>query len=155
MLCIKDKSDAEKIDFIESCIATPCDFQPIPNSNKNKILKNKNGENRDWLLIENNKFYCSYCLCFSSCSTDRLNKGIEYAKGCRIAEALNRHENGLFHIRSKQIFHEKVEDNGTPKFESRVRAVLTIIVRIIIFIATHGKHDNYIFLFTKLKFLIY
>lgn len=88
----------------------------------------------------NNKFFCTYCLCYSLCKTHRLIQGVEYVKNCRITETSNHHENERNHIHARKCYLRKVPDFGIldKAEQSEKRSVLNLVVKIIIFIATHG-----------------
>lgn len=122
-----------------SQIGIPAEFNPLPKSNGVKIfyrMRNDEPEQREWLLYENNKFFCVYCLCFSSLKNHRLIEGVEYVQKCRITETLNSHEFEAHHDVAKTKFLNIA--SGCDKNWSENRIVFEAIVKIIIFLATHG-----------------
>lgn len=143
---IRNKSDEIKVDFITNAIAQtgiPAHFKPLSRFDENKIFfRGKNGEQtqREWLLFENNSFFCVYCLCYSLYERHRLISGIDFVKNCKITELLNKHENEAHHVRAKNIYVEKISncDPQEKTNRSEKRIVLTTIIKIIIFQATHG-----------------
>lgn len=142
-LDIKDESDENKIVFIRNIISQkgiPANFVPLQNSYQNKIFLRENGEQREWILFENNNFFCVYCVCFSLYEQHRLITGINYEKNCRISEFLKRHETEKHHIYAKNVYADKALTCETERQKNRSDKwiVLSSIVKIIIFQATHG-----------------
>lgn len=145
---IRNADKKEKLKFVKDVITqqgVPSHFRPLPQCHTDKIFYTINDEGkkqREWLYIDENTFYCVYCLCFSERKGNRLVDGIEYIKGCRITEILNRHELGLSHTCARNIF---AEHNGIA-FNIDKADALKAIVKIIIYIATHGmyiqKHEK-------------
>lgn len=141
---IETKNQEEKLLFVQSVInAESIHNNFVPNSklNVNKIFYS-NGVKREWILFEDNRFYCAYCLCYSSWRNHRLINGIECIAGCRITDTLNRHEEEAHHKRAKSVFQER-SLNGNNHRQSTMREILKIIVRIIIFIASHGEYNEF------------
>lgn len=142
---IWSKNNEKKVVFIQNVkrIEIPNSFVPHnPRSNAYEIFYGADGAKREWLYFENNNFYCAYCLCFSPCTNHRLVNGIEYTVGCRVTDALNRHEKEPHHNRAKGVYERF--DSNRPKCDLGTRQIMKIIIRIIIFIATHGEHTNII-----------
>lgn len=140
---IRNKSDADKVVFIKNIISQkgiPVNFSAFQNSYVHKIFFRDDGEQRDWILYENNKFFCVFCLCFSLREKHRLIAGINYGKGCRISEIVKLHETEANHTRAKNIYAEKAAtcDSEERKIRVEKRIVLDTIVKIIIFQSTHG-----------------
>lgn len=142
---IRDKTDRDKIISIKNVTSQtgiPSNFTPLPRSNANKIFFKTNGQQREWVFFENDKFYCIICVCFSLFEKRRLVTGIKYEKNCRITDALNEHENEKQHIYSKNAYADIVQamscDSDETKTPSDKRIVITTIMKIIIFQATHG-----------------
>lgn len=141
---VRSQSNEFKVAFINDIISKagiPTNFQSLPNSNENKIwyrINNSEQEPREWLFYENNKFFCVYCLCFSSLKRHRLIEGIEYVKNCRVTETLNSHEFTSHHARAKIVFRNMNLRCETNQSENRI--VVKVIVKIIIFLATHGEY---------------
>lgn len=92
-------------------------------------------------LFPQHKFYCVYCVCFSSLNENRLVKGIEYVKNCRITETLISHGKELHHKKAIEVYSRIVSNHGKidGAHESENRNAIKCIVKIIIFIATHGE----------------
>lgn len=138
-------SNDVKIEFITNVIAAteiPSDFIKILRSKPGKIFYEiKDGEQykREWVLFLENKFYCVYCVCFSPLSENRMVVGVDYVKGCRISEFLNSHGNESNHSAAKNRYSALVSpDNGENTCQLAKKNVIRSIVKIIIFIATHG-----------------
>lgn len=145
---IKNGSDECKIEFISAIISQngiPPGFMEICRSNADKIFYEIiNGEKheRQWVLFLNNKFYCVYCVCFSPMNENRLVKGVDYVKNCRITEKLNSHGKELHHKAANNAYLKIIADCEKEKeaYQSGGRIALKCIVKIIIFIATHGEN---------------
>lgn len=144
---ITNKTKADKLNFIRenSICGIPSSFNPLRGSCPEKIFFriNAHGQNksREWILFNNNLFYCSHCLCFSTKKQGPLIDGVEYKKNCRISEILKNHEAGAHHIHATNIFISY--RGGAPATSCDIpanekRGVLCSIVKIIIFLATHG-----------------
>lgn len=144
---IRNENNSAKVAFINDVISQvgiPPNFKPLPKSNGNKIfyrMTNNEQEQREWLLFENNYFFCVYCVCYSSLKRHRLIEGIEYVRNCRVTETLNSHEFEAHHIRAKTVFLDMTSGCETNQSENRI--VIKSIVKIIIFLATHGEFYIY------------
>lgn len=145
---IRTKNDETKAAFIKNVISKtgiPVNFKPLPRSYENKIFfRVKDGEHqqREYILFENNQFFCVYCLCFSLLENHRLVRGIKYEQNCRISYILNSHEDEAHHNRAKNIYLRIVSncDRQDNINQLEKRNVIKAIVKIIIFIATHGQY---------------
>lgn len=139
---ICNKNLPEKLAFVQSvisCSTFTSSFVPTSTQcNLNKILFNKSNEKREWLLFQNNHFYCAYCLCFSASTVVSLQTGVANVIGNRITDTLNRHDEQHHHLHAKETYERHISDG---QFDNKTREILKIIVKIIIFIATHGKHS--------------
>lgn len=144
---IRNQSDEVKLSFINNVIRgteIPTNFVPTWKTNNTRKMfyriKNGNEEKREWVLFENNHFYCAYCLCFAL-QPYRFVKGVEYMKGGRTTESLRKHDEESHHKHAMGIYLKLNvdfrEETSQPKSPKRV--VLRAILKIIIFIATHGK----------------
>lgn len=144
---IRSQSDEIKLSFIENVLretGIPANFLPEwrTNSIRKIFFRIKDGfeEKREWVLFENGKLSCAYCLCFAL-QNFRFVNGVVYEKGGNISDSLNKHEKEAYHkhaigVYSKlnaHLLNEKCES------ESPKRVVLRAIIKAIIFIATHGK----------------
>lgn len=74
---IKNGSNDEKVDFIKNVAAhtdIPVHFVRIKNGPPGDKIFHKliDGERyrREWLLFQNNRFYCVYCICFSKLNSN-------------------------------------------------------------------------------------
>lgn len=142
---MRNRSDHDKINFIDITISQkdiPKNFVPLPKSNSEKIFFRENGEKREFILFENNKFFCVFCVCYSLYTKHRLITGINYEKGCTVSQILKQHENEKHHINAKRIYEEKNSACVPQADEQRQdkRVVLNCIVKIIIFQASHGNN---------------
>lgn len=145
---LKNATVEAKIQFIRTVISqseVPNDIKKIfcTNTNYDKIfyeIKDGNKNKREWVSFFNNKFFCVYCLCFSLLSENRLVKGVKYEKNCRITDKLKTHENEKHHLLAKNTFanHCANIEKQEEVYQSAKRNAIKCIVKIIIFIATHG-----------------
>lgn len=140
---IRKENDETKINFIKDVkekADIPTNFTVLRNTNINKIFfYGQNGEKRrDYIFIENNKFYCTYCLCFSAMDTNSFIQGVEYVRGGRMPEKLQKHEISAHHQSAQRVFVEK-SSNSIREQQNVKRSALKSIFKIIIFLATHGK----------------
>lgn len=143
---IKNKSNEIKLEFIKSVIpqtGIPGNFVPIwKTNNTRKIfyeIKDGHEQKRDWVFFQNNTFYCLYCLCFAINENHFVN-GIEYVKGCRITDNLKKHDEAAHHKHAHSTYLKCRESTHKPhQDDSEKRKVVRIIVKTIIYIATHGK----------------
>lgn len=69
-------------------------------------------------------------------------KGIEYIAGCRITDALNRHEKESHHDRAKSIYERYASNLSESEYTNETRDIIKIIIKIIIFLTTHGEHNK-------------
>lgn len=139
---IRKESNKNKLEFVKNVILQkniPEHSKPLRKCNARKIFYGINDEKREWIFFHENTFFCAYCLCFSLCDDNRFVLGIKYEKGCRIADNLNRHDSEKNHIRAKNIFGKLASDSNIQQNPSRNWLALKAVVKIIIFIATHGK----------------
>lgn len=140
---IRNNSDEAKSEFISRVIkqtGIPANFVPIARSNVMKKIyeiKDDGSHKREWLFFLNNKFYCIYCLCFSPLDENRLVKGIEYVKNCRAIDILNNHGKETNHQTAKNAYLRSTNTYDGGGGDTR-RNALKCIVKIIIYIATHG-----------------
>lgn len=144
------KSTVEaKVEFVKNIISQ----SEVPNDIKRKFcdyekifyqLKDQKRNKREWVSFFNNKFFCVYCLCFSTLNNNRLVEGVVYEKGCRITDKLQRHGNEKNHVLAKNTYSKKAADfeNQEVVYRSAKRNAIQCIVKIIIFIATHGQYYN-------------
>lgn len=144
---IRNQRDENKLIFIKNVLretGIPANFAATwkTNSTRKIFYRIKNGheEKREWVLFENNYFYCAYCLCFAL-QEYRFVKGVEYVKGGRITESLSKHDEESYHKHAMGTYMKLNADfqEATSQPESLKRVVLRTIMKIIIFIATHGK----------------
>lgn len=145
---IRQESDECKVNFITISLAQtsiPSNYKPIPYSHPEKIFYHTlDGKQirREWLAFHDNKFFCVYCLCFSASDDNNpLIKGVEYVKNCKITEKLNYHQTTTHHKLAKET-HLNLISNGSQEgiHRSESKEVIKTIVKIIIFIATHGLY---------------
>lgn len=147
-ITIRNQCDDEKLKFIRNVLARTEISETFPMDlkiNRRKIfyrIKDGTEEKREWVLFENNKFYCLYCVCFSL-QKNQFVLGVEYKKGCRLSDNLKKHDDAAYHNLATNAYL-KFDPNLQQEvheyvYESSKRNVLRIIVKIIIYIATHGK----------------
>lgn len=141
--CMRNNTDEAKTDIITTVIKQteiPVDFEPISRSNAEKIfyeIQDDKKHKREWVFYFNNKFYCIYCLCFSPLDENRFVKGIEYLKNCRVVDKMRNHGKELHHITAKNAYLKKI---GLYEGGDSTRNALKCIIKIIIYIATHGSY---------------
>lgn len=139
---IRNISVKDKIEFIRNIVSQsgiPIDFKKIMYTDEKKIFFA--GEiKREWILFSNQKFFCVYCLCFSSLTENRFVKGVEYSKKNRVTEKLNAHGKEKHHQIAKSTYLNKVSisDGQCEQNSSEKRKAIKCIIKIIIFISTHG-----------------
>lgn len=146
---IRIGNDKIKVNFVQNSISqtnVPLNFKPILYSKPETIfyctIEGKQ-HSREWLLFQNNKFYCVYCVCFSA--LDERNpfiKGVEYIRNCRVSEKLKSHEAQTNHKLAKATYSNLISNCSTQEglHHSETEEIIGIVVKIIIFIATHGKY---------------
>lgn len=140
---LKYLTDEDKSEFITKIVSSsniPTDFKAQRRTAEKIFFELINGvmQKREWLLFSNGRFFCVYCVCFSSCSTNQFVIGVEFNKNRRIVKCIiaHNHQFGLArnsYLRILESNHE-AENLNCPEN----RNALTCIVKIIIFIATHG-----------------
>lgn len=144
---IRHQTNDIKLKFIKSVIKEteiPGSFAPTwkTNSIRNIFYRIKHGseEKREWVLFESNFFYCAYCLCFAL-KEHRFVKGVEYVKSGRITDSMNKHDEESYHKHAIAAYLKlEADSQGEPcPSDCPKRTVLRAIIKIIIFIATHGK----------------
>lgn len=102
---------------------------------------------REWLLLDDNLFYCVYCLCFD---VHNLSKNISLTKGIdskqsafRLKQHLSRHEKSNLHCICKNEYIKAISPElvicNYDERTLRNREIVKSIIRCIIFSATHGK----------------
>lgn len=139
---IRSSCDEAKVELISNIISQteiPPDFKNKWCSYEDKIfyeIKDEKKHRREWILFLNNKFYCVYCLCFSSLDTNRFVKGIEFGKNCRISNTAKIHADESHHKVAANIYLAHTQEKTC---QTEKRDVLACIVKTIIFIATNGK----------------
>lgn len=105
---------------------------------------------RHWLVYKNNKFYCVMCLCFgieldsTSANVNQFINGLSYEHPFhRFIQKIRRHEDLQYHTASEKQYlafrkYEESEAAGGDIKDSR--KVVEIVIKIIIFLATHSKY---------------
>lgn len=144
---VRNESDAVKVNFIENVLLQtdmPPSFIGLRNANFDKIffyIENGITQRRNYILFEHNKFYCVYCICYSLLGENILVKGLEYVAGCRISVTLKNHECSKNHQLAERLYlqHSTYTHGGTQIQKNAKRNVIRIIMKIIIFLATHGE----------------
>lgn len=114
---VHSKDINTKLNFIENIINKcnfPANFVKLPNSNEINIFYRDGKQEREWLVFQDNRFFCVFCICFSKLGERNLFvKGVEYVKGNRVSDKLNRHEKQTYHILSKTTYSDLNERHGT------------------------------------------
>lgn len=150
IMSIKDQSHEVKLEFIKSAIAQtgiPAHFAPCWKTNgTEKIfyrIKDGQKQKREWVYFQEDKFYCVYCLCFAL-KENIFTEGVKYVKACRITDKLSKHEAAAYHSHALGTYLKYSDPtHEAGQSDSEKREVMRIIVKIIILIATHGKHSKY------------
>lgn len=142
---IRNKNDEEKLAFIKTLLSQTQEIERVVRNwgenvknNVNKILYDeKNGKicRREWVVFEDETFYCAYCLCFSAMKNLFVD-GVKYDRGCRISEKLKKHSSAAYH---KAALNKFLECNNSVKAcQNERKNVIKIVFKIILFLATHG-----------------
>lgn len=143
---IRNQTDEFKLEFIRNVSAQveiPVAFKPSwKTSGTRKLfypIKDGKEQKREWVYFEENKFYCTYCLCFAI-KKNQLVEGIEYVAGSRMGDKLQKHDQAAFHKLAESTYLKFDCDIQQEACEavSAKKNVLRSIVKIIIYIATHG-----------------
>lgn len=141
---VRNRDKETKLEYVKKNITQseiPSNFEAIANSNGDKIFfEEKDGQKikREWILFQDNKFYCIYCLCFAV-KENLWVKGIIYGKNCRITEKAKIHGNEKHHIFAKNIYSRESNCGIQEQIsQSPKRNIIRAIIKIIIFLATHG-----------------
>lgn len=143
---IRDSIDECKVEIISKVVSQtgiPKNFTKISGTNEQKIfyeIKDGNQQQREWLLFLDNKFFCIYCVCFSPLNDNRPVKGVEYEKNCRIIDRVKSHGNELHHKTAQNVYSTIAAsyEAGSSTYQSGKRNAIKCIVKILIYIATHG-----------------
>lgn len=142
VITIRNQADVIKVNYIKNLLsqtAIPGNFQPNWKTNNIRKLffRTNDGKEskREYVLFENDKFYCAYCVCFAR-KVNRFVEGVDYTQGCRMVDGLNKHETSAHHKLAEKNFLKANSD--LPRENCSKREVLRILIKIIIFIATHG-----------------
>lgn len=142
---LKYLTDEDKSEFITKIVSSSnisTDFKAQRRTAEKIFFESINGvmQKREWLLFSNGHFFCVYCVCFSSCSTNQFVIGVEFNKNRRIVECIIAHNHRFHHGLAKNSYLGMIESNHEAENLNcpENRNALTCIVKIIIFIATHG-----------------
>lgn len=145
---IRNEGDEAKVTFIKKILSLseiPRNFIAHRNANIDNIFYYINDGKklrRNYILFENNRFHCVYCLCFSPLVENLFVQGVEYVHGCRITNKLKDHDTARNHTLAQNIYLQKsaiLNGEGDGILQNPKRNVLRIVLKIIIFLATHGK----------------
>lgn len=114
-----------------------------------KLFYDDKNQIREWIFVDNNIFYCLYCICFgqeNNNTIDELSKdGINYNNtNTRLSQKLKRHEDTKSHIYSHKMYlnaFSKFLLDGLHKtdYSNEFRNSIRCVVKAIIFLTTHGK----------------
>lgn len=143
---MKTEINDKKLDFIKNVVTRidiPANFVRIKNSPTGEELFHTfvNGEKhrREWLFLQDSHFFCVYCICFSKQNgTNIFANGVEYKPKCRISQKLKLHENESHHNLAKSTYLSLVGNSISGEGVQK-RNVIKIILKVIIYISTHGK----------------
>lgn len=103
-----------------------------------QVFLNPEKELRKWILVEGNRIYCVYCLCFSRSEDEISTCGIDFTqKGARLSQKLSRHEISGTHALAKDIYENLSTD---PSHDNPLRESVKCIIKSILFLATHGMN---------------
>lgn len=141
-------NDKAKIATVQKHLAhtgVPINFERLSGSSERSIfyrMKESVEEAREWILFENNKFFCIYCLAFSAHKNQRFINGVEYVKGCRISDLIIRHETETHHTRANNFYKKLVSEETVESVQDKSEKwnALSAVIRLIIFMATNGEY---------------
>lgn len=104
---------------------------------------------RKWILCEEEKLYCVYCVCFKNHDQQKSNCLIEGLKTDKLVSALTRairnHEQSTLHKICQQKYFKalcNIDNDYEITYNEGVteqRTIVTTVLKIIIFLATHGE----------------
>lgn len=156
---IADRSDSEKVDFIQRVLSSGEQGQrdtfkrkaKVSSENTEKLfyLHTEHGkQRREWIFVINNVFYCVYCVCFSTWRSDLLSTtGVDYNNtNSRLSQKLTSHEHMNIHdhaIRTYLLLSRQQSPTTSNRNIARpptsTREAVKCIIKVIIFISTHGE----------------
>lgn len=110
--------------------------------------KRENIVRREWLILSEDRLFCIYCLCFSENSSNNLcnANGLEFLQNTHISEVVKRHEGTRNHLVASNKYlrlrygYNNLEEIECGEFSevARNRYIVARIIKIILYIATHG-----------------
>lgn len=126
----------------------------------NKTSTSGKLEYRQWIYVEDNIFFCLYCVCFGNEINRNKGKlaqptiGVNYNNvGSRLIYKLHIHENSASHKYSEKLFlriwNESIHSNSNGvspmqdalQSQNPLRNAINCICKIIIYLATHGMYQ--------------
>lgn len=104
---------------------------------------------REWIMCEKEKIYCAYCISLSASYPDNQKSLIEGLKTSLplsfITKSLKSHESCNLHKINKHKYLKATREHSDAILHSEnskhPRAVVQIILKIIIFLASHGENN--------------
>lgn len=146
---INDISVEDKIKVISRIVSStdiPNDFIVRKRGHTEKVfyeIINNEIQRREWLLFVNNTFYCVYCLCFSPNRKQQFVEGFACEKD-GLVKRIKAHSIGVYHHTAKNKYSQlvaiNVENTAQTYEQSEEFKAAKCIVKIIIFLATHGSY---------------
>lgn len=137
---IKDQNNKFKIDFIKNVLnqteIPPCFELKKETTVQNIFFRIKDGKKtkREWLYFENNFFLCAYCICFAA--KNIFVTGVQL--NSRTSDYVKKHDEQLYHELAKSKYSNLVSPDEAPSQSSAKWKVLRAIIKVIIFVGSHG-----------------
>lgn len=137
---IKDQSEEFKIDFINNVLCQtelPCFGLKKQTKTQNIFFRTENGQKikREWLFFENGHFLCAYCICFAARNV--FVTGVEM--NSRTSDYVKKHDGQSYHDLARRKYVELISPPQAPSQSAKWK-VLRAIVKVIIFVGTHGQY---------------
>lgn len=135
---IKDESKEFKLNFIKNVLnQTTIPLLKKQTTVRNIFFRIKDGKEikREWLFFENGHFFCAYCVCFAA--KNIFVTGVQM--NSRTSDYVKKHDEQLYHKLAENKYLELVSpDQAMSQCQSAKWKVLRAIVKVIIFVASHG-----------------
>lgn len=157
-----NKSDKEKVFYVQHAFGISMEdrWKPkakVKNIDINTILHRATDgepEPREWIYIENNIFYCLYCMLFSKNSQqkdDLATIGIDYnLSNSRVSQKVKRHDTCACHKYAKKLYESAVHSANSDSnlaclatdYTNPIRNAVRCIFKVILHLASHGMHKK-------------
>lgn len=88
-------------------------------------------------FFENDYFFCAHCICFAT--KNIFVNGIQM--NSRTSDYVKKHEEQPYHQLAKSKYMELVSSGQAPNQSAKWK-VLRAVVKVIIFVGTHGQYSS-------------